>query len=71
MSVTLFLALLVNITVGAYLAWGYPRTVANSFRGRTPPPVFALLLRVMPLLGKLLVAASVLYGLLVAARLLP
>jgi len=71
MSANLFLALLVNVAVGAYLAWGYPRTVANSFRGRTPPPFFALLRRVMPPFGKVLVAASVLYGLLVAAGLLP
>jgi len=71
MSTHLFLALLVNVAVGAYLAWGYPRTVAHSFRDRTPPPFFALLRRVMPRFGKVLMAASVLYGLLASAGLLP
>ena len=70
MSTNLFLALLINVVVGAYLAWGYPRTVAHSFRGRMPPPFFALLLRVMPFFGKVLVAASVGYGLLVVSGLL-
>lgn len=70
MSANLFLALLVNVAVGAYLAWGYPRTVANSFRNRALPPAFVLLLRLMPPFGKVLIAVSVLYGLLVAAGLL-
>jgi hypothetical protein len=67
MTANLFLALLVNIAVGAYLRWGYPRTVANSFHGRSLPPFFTVMLRVMPPFGTVLMAASVLYGLLVTA----
>ncbi len=67
MSANLFLALLVNTGVGAYLAWGYPRAVAHSFRGRALPPAFAWLVRVLPPFGKVLMAASVIYGLLVSA----
>lgn len=71
MTANLFLALLVNVAVGAYLAWGYPRTVANSFRNHPLPPFFALMLRVMPPFGKVLITTSVLYGLLVTVGFLP
>lgn len=54
----LLLSVAINLLVGAYLLWGYPRTVKRSFKGRPPPPAFALLARVIPPLGGVIIAAS-------------
>ncbi|MFA7632211.1 MAG: hypothetical protein WCX90_00965 [Thiohalomonadaceae bacterium] len=57
-----FLSLLINTGVGIYLAWYYPRSV----RGRLDqmPQIFTLLNRLLPVVGYLLIAGSVFYGLL-------
>ncbi len=57
------LSLFINILVGLYFALIYPRSVEKNFRGRTPPPLFALMVRILPPIGWGLVIASVGFGL--------
>ncbi|GAB4293741.1 MAG: hypothetical protein Kow0096_09550 [Thiohalomonadaceae bacterium] len=56
------LSLLINIGVGAYFAWYYPRSVRGKLERM--PMIFTLLNRVLPVLGYLLMVGSVVYALL-------
>lgn len=56
------LSLLINIGVGAYFAWYYPRSVRDKLDRL--PRIFAVLYRVLPVVGYLLIALSVVYALL-------
>jgi hypothetical protein len=56
------LSLLINIGVGAYFAWYYPRSVRGKLDRM--PPVFSALNRVLPIAGYLLMTLSVVYALL-------
>jgi uncharacterized protein (DUF3820 family) len=64
MSTGILLSLLVNILVGIYLAWFYPRSVRKTFPDGNLPRIFAILTRVMPIVGIVLIIGSVLYGIL-------
>lgn len=56
------LSVLINIAVGVYFFWYFPRSV----RGKLDrlPPIFTLLNRVLPVFGYLLVGVTAVYGLL-------
>jgi hypothetical protein len=57
-----WLSLLINLAVGAWFVWGYPHSARRRFRGMPPPPLFALLIRLLPPVGLALIVASLLYG---------
>lgn len=61
------ISILINIGVGLYFAHYYPRTLRRRLDEARLPPLFALLLKVLPPLGWLLIIASVGYAI---ARLL-
>lgn len=56
-----WLSLAINLGVGLYLAWFYPRHVRRQFAGRRLPPFFALLATVLQPLGWLLIGGSLAY----------
>ncbi len=56
------LSVLINIAVGAYFAWYFPRSVRGKLDRM--PRIFTVLNRVLPVVGYLLMAASIVYGLL-------
>ncbi len=56
------LSLLINLGVGAYFAWYYPRSVRGKLERM--PRIFTVLNRVLPVAGYLLMALSVVYALL-------
>ena len=60
-------SLIINILVGAYFFWLYPRSVRKNFPTGPTPRGFALLLKVLPTAGLVLIVASVLYGILAVA----
>lgn len=62
MSQGMLFSLTINILVGLYFALWYPRSLEKNFRGRTPPPLFALLGRVLPPVGWILVLLSLGFG---------
>jgi cellobiose-specific phosphotransferase system component IIC len=66
-STGLLLSLAINLLVGAYFVWFYPRSVHRQFSGRQVPPAFSILLRILPPAGALLMLASVLYAILALA----
>jgi branched-subunit amino acid transport protein AzlD len=66
MSNGLIFSLVVNIIVGVYFARFYPRSVRKNFPNGQPPPFFALLLKILPPVGVLLIVGSVIYGVLTA-----
>jgi hypothetical protein len=47
--------------VGAYFAWFYPRSVRKHFPTGPVPPGFAILRKILPPFGVLLMLASFLY----------
>jgi hypothetical protein len=55
------LSLVINMLVGAYFVWVYPRSMRKHFRTGTIPPGFAVLLKVLPPFGVLLMLGSLLY----------
>jgi len=60
-------SLLINIAVGIYFAWYYPRSVRGKLDRM--PRIFSLLNKILPPLGYVLIAVSILYGVLHASRL--
>lgn len=53
------LSLLINIGVGVYFAWYYPRSVRGKLDRM--PRIFTVLYRVLPVVGYLLMALSAIY----------
>lgn len=60
-------SLLINIAVGIYFAWYYPRSVRGKLDRM--PRIFSLLNKILPPLGYVLIAVSIIYGVLHASRL--
>lgn len=56
-----WLSVAINLAVGLYLVWFYPRALRARLGSGRLPPLFALLRKVVPLLGYLLLAGTVLY----------
>ncbi len=60
-------SLLINIAVGVYFAWYYPRSVRGKLDRM--PRIFSVLNKILPPLGYVLIAVSILYGVMHASRL--
>lgn len=56
------LSLLINLGVGGYLALFYPRALRRRFAHHPMPRGFALLLKVVPPAGWLIIALTLAYG---------
>ncbi len=61
------ISILINIGVGLYFAYYYPRDLQKRLGAGRIPPLFALLLRILPPIGWALILGSVGYA---CARLL-
>lgn len=57
------ISLLINIGVGIYFFYFYPRSVRKKMGGGRIPPAFALLIRILPPVGIALIVVSLLYAL--------
>lgn len=57
-----WLSMAINLAVGIYLAWFYPRTLRSKLGSGRMPPLFGLLLRIVPPLGYLLLVGTVVYA---------
>ena len=64
MSTGTIISLAVNILVGIYFAWFYPRSLRRKLGGGQLPPAFAILSHLLPPLGWLLIIGSVGYAVL-------
>jgi hypothetical protein len=56
------LSILINLAVGVYFALIYPRTLQRRFGSRPAPRAFLLLQRVVPPVGWLIVALTLIYA---------
>lgn len=54
----------INLGVAIYLIHYYPRSVRRQFRTQPMPPLFAVLVKAIPVAGYLLAGGTVLYVLL-------
>lgn len=52
---------LLNLCIAVYLIHFYPRSLKRQLQGRPMPPLFRLLARVIPVVGYLLAAGTILY----------
>lgn len=59
-----WISIVINLGVGIYLAWFYPRTLRQKLGVGRMPPLFKLLLWIVPPIGYLVVAGTLLYALL-------
>ncbi len=56
------ISILINLAVGFYFAVFYPRSVQKRFQGRALPRAFNMLLKVVPPVGYLIIAMSLIYA---------
>lgn len=56
------LSILINLAVGIYFAILYPRSVRKRFTSHTMPRAFALLIKVVPAAGYLIIGMSLIYA---------
>ena len=61
MSVGELLSALINIAVGVYFIRFYPAFAKRRFQGRRLPPLFAFLVKALPVVGYVLIAGTVFY----------
>jgi hypothetical protein len=66
-SIGLSISLVINILVGAYFFWLFPRSVDKHFPTGRIPPGFAILLKILPPVGVVLMLGSLLIGILALA----
>jgi len=62
MSAGELFSILINLAVGIYFAVIYPRSVKKRFSSHTMPRAFALLLKVVPPAGYIIIAMSLIYA---------
>lgn len=62
MSTGEWLSIMINLAVGIYFAVIYPRSVKKRFSAHTMPRAFTLLTKVVPLVGYLIIAMSLIYA---------
>lgn len=55
-------SILINLAVGIYFAVIYPRSVKKRFSALNRPRAFTLLLKVVPPVGYLIIAMSLVYA---------
>lgn len=58
------LSLLINIAVGIYFFYFYPRTVRSKLGSGRLPPLFAVMLRILPPIGIALIGITLVYSVL-------
>jgi hypothetical protein len=56
------ISILIILAVGSYFAVYYPRSLQRQFRGRPLPKAFALLQKVVPPVGWLIIAITLIYA---------
>ncbi len=56
------LSILINLAVGIYFAILYPRSLRKRFSSHTMPRGFVMLLKVVPPVGYLIIAMSLIYA---------
>lgn len=56
------ISILINLAVGIYFAVIYPRSVQKRFSEQSRPRAFTLLLKVVPLVGYLIIAMTLIYS---------
>ena len=56
------LSILINLAVGAYFALLYPRMLQKRLGGRPAPRGFVLLQKVVPPIGWLIIALTLIYA---------
>jgi hypothetical protein len=56
------ISILINLAVGIYFAVIYPRSVRKRFSALNRPRAFTLLLKVVPPVGYLIIAMSLIYA---------
>lgn len=62
MSSSEIISILINLAVGIYFAVIYPRSVQKRFSTLNRPRAFNLLLKVVPPVGYLIIAMSLIYA---------
>ena len=62
------ISIVINLLVGVYFAWYYPRSVRKKLSGGQLPPAFVFLLKYIPLFGYFVIAITLVYAI---YRLLP
>ena len=62
MSTGELISILINLAVGIYFAVIYPRSVKKRFSSHTMPRAFVMLLKVVPPVGYLIIAMSLIYA---------
>lgn len=55
-------SILINLAVGIYFAIFYPRSLQKRFGGRPAPKGFVLLQKVVPPVGWLIIAITLIYA---------
>lgn len=58
-----WISILINLAVGIYFAFYYPRSVHKRFSSHTMPRAFIMLVKVVPLVGFLIIGLTILYTL--------
>jgi hypothetical protein len=56
------ISILINLAVGIYFAVIYPRSVQKRFSAPNRPRAFTMLLKVVPPVGYLIIAMTVIYA---------
>ncbi len=56
-----WISILINLAVGIYFAYYYPRSVHKRFSSHTMPRAFIMLVKVVPLIGFLIIGLTVIY----------
>lgn len=56
------LSILINLAVGIYFAFIYPRSVRKRFTSQTAPRAFTMLIKVVPMVGYLIIGLTVIYA---------
>ena len=65
------LSIFINLAVGIYFAVYYPRSVHKRFSNHTMPRAFVTLVKVIPAVGYLIIALTVVYTVALLAGLAP
>lgn len=55
-------SILINLAVGAYFAFFYPRSVRKRFSEQNRPRAFTLMLKVVPMVGFLIIGMTIIYA---------
>jgi len=71
MSTGEIISILINLAVGIYFAIYYPRSVHKRVTAHTMPRAFIMLVKVVPAVGYLIIALTVMYTIAMLTGLAP